>query len=177
MQLANLLTFGFRKWRQSMGDIFTRVVISKTHGLIKVQYDKIFHKKLKEYKFRVSKQGNTFYVNCRDKTQKSYRLHYLVTGLRFVDHIDGNGLNNCLSNLREANYSTNNKNSFKRKDAKYSKYKGVGFNVARNKWTARIQVDGKRITIGMFDLEIDAAKAYNDAAIKYHKEFAKVNKI
>lgn len=46
-----------------------------------------------------------------------------------------------------------------------------------NKWAARIMANGKRIFLGLFKKTVDAAKAYNDAAIKYHGEFAFLNKI
>ena len=57
-----------------------------------------------------------------------------------------------------------------------SGYKGVyrGYN---NKWRPRIRVKGKLLHLGDFDNLIDAAKAYNEAAIKYHGNYARPNKI
>jgi hypothetical protein len=44
-----------------------------------------------------------------------------------------------------------------------------------NRWRARIRVNGKRISLGLFKDEIEAAKAYDRAARKYHGEFASLN--
>jgi len=43
------------------------------------------------------------------------------------------------------------------------------------RWRARIRVNGKRIYLGSFKNEIDAAKAYDDAAQKHHAEYASLN--
>ena len=56
-----------------------------------------------------------------------------------------------------------------------SKYKGV--NRSHGSWAARIQIDGKRKTLGSFDTEADAALAYNEAARQCHGEFAYMNPV
>jgi hypothetical protein len=43
------------------------------------------------------------------------------------------------------------------------------------KWQAAINVDRKSIHLGYFNDEIEAAKCYDEAAKKYHKEFACLN--
>ena len=91
-----------------------------------------------------------------------------------VDHRDRNSLNDKIENLREANKSQNNKNTNSRKNTT-SKFLGV--HLAKNKfWVAQIGNDGKQIQLGRFKTEIEAAKAYNEAATKYHGEFANINK-
>jgi hypothetical protein len=57
----------------------------------------------------------------------------------------------------------------------YSKYKGVTFNKNRNKWTSSVFVNGKSIHVGTFTDEIEAAKAYDEAAKMYQGEFANLN--
>ena len=93
-----------------------------------------------------------------------------------IDHIDGNRLNNQKSNLRFANSSQNKCNRGARKDSK-SGIKGVSWHSQRNKWTVRIKIPyGKYLSLGLYDDKDVAAKVYNQAARKYHGEFAFVNK-
>lgn len=94
-----------------------------------------------------------------------------------IDHINGNTLDNRKCNLRICTKSENRRNSKKPKNAKTSKYKGVYFFKDSKKWRARIRVLDKLIDLGLHINEIDAAKAYNEAAIKYFGEFAKLNNI
>jgi len=91
-----------------------------------------------------------------------------------VDHINGNGLDNRKANLRPATRSQNACNIPKYKPSR-SKYKGLTWHKARRKWNARIRKNGKTYSLGYFDSQIPAAKAYDTAAKKLHKNFAKLN--
>jgi len=109
---------------------------------------------------------------------KSVLLHRLLLkpdASMFVDHKDRNGLNNQKSNLRICTRSQNSANRRSRLTKPTSKYLGVAFETDRQKWTARIRKDKVGIRLGGFETEIEAAKAYNDAALKYHGEFANLN--
>lgn len=90
------------------------------------------------------------------------------------DHVDRNPLNNNKSNLRPANYSQNGGNRTKQLGTT-SKYKGVYWDRASKKWHARIQLLGKRIQLGRYASEELAAKAYDDSAVLFFKEFANLN--
>jgi hypothetical protein len=90
-----------------------------------------------------------------------------------VDHIDGDGLNNCRGNLRLANHAQNGWNTEKRQGV----YKGVRFHKLANRWDARICVNRKKMYLGLFDTPEDAAIAYNHAAQKHFGEFARFNDI
>ena len=92
-----------------------------------------------------------------------------------VDHINGDTLDNRKSNLRNCNNTQNSQNTPKPKGKYSSKYKGVCYKSSTKKWRAYITVNKKPIELGSFKEERDAAKAYNKAAIKYHKEFANIN--
>jgi hypothetical protein len=92
-----------------------------------------------------------------------------------VDHRNGDGLDNRRSNLRLATHSQNQCNKLKIKTKATSKYVGVNFDKSRGQWAARIRHNNKEIWLGRFDSEIDAARAYDQAAMKYHGEFARLN--
>ncbi|RZL19918.1 MAG: hypothetical protein EOO89_01875 [Pedobacter sp.] len=87
----------------------------------------------------------------------------------FVDHIDGNGLNNNVSNLRWATKQENDRN---RKLSKHNKLgiKGVSHRKS-GKYRARIKVNGVEIYLGTYELLEDAIKARQKASQELFKEF------
>ena len=92
------------------------------------------------------------------------------------DHINGVKLDNRKANLRPATVSQNLFNCSKRRPAEScSKYKGLEWDRIQRKWKARIQVNRRKIYLGSFTEEIDAAKAYDTAAKKHHGVFASLN--
>ncbi|WP_412102526.1 HNH endonuclease [Paenibacillus alvei] len=95
-----------------------------------------------------------------------------------VDHINGDPLDNRRENLRVATRNENCRNRRRRKRYKY-RFKGVTYDKDKvvNKWRARISYEGKRHCLGYFYTETEAAKAYNEAAIRLHGEFASLNVI
>jgi hypothetical protein len=93
---------------------------------------------------------------------------------RFVDHKNCDSLDNRKSNLRLATRAENNCNRRKIKNTT-SRFIGVNFYKPTSNWDCRITYQGKRIRLGKFDNEIDAAMAYDAAAKKYHGEFARLN--
>jgi len=134
-----------------------------------------------------NKIQTTFYAQRRvRKNNKSVLIfmHTLilkrklgVTALNGItDHKNGNGLDNRRKNLRVATYSQNCANVGKKKKNATSQYKGVCFEKSCDRWRARIKHNYKMISLGCFDTEIEAAIAYNKAALKIFKEFAFLNK-
>lgn len=93
-----------------------------------------------------------------------------------VDHINGNRLDNRKCNLRLATRRQNQWNKRKRKHCS-SEFKGVCWHNQNKCWRARIKFYGKEIALGCFSSEIEAAKAYNEAAKKYFGDFALLNDI
>ncbi|MGA2914588.1 MAG: AP2/ERF family transcription factor [Sedimentisphaerales bacterium] len=93
---------------------------------------------------------------------------------RIVDHRNGDGLDNRRANLRLATHSQNccNKRITKKGT---SKYRGVSIEKGSKKWRATIYYNKINIPLGFFENEQDAARAYDNAAKKYHGEFAVLN--
>jgi hypothetical protein len=91
------------------------------------------------------------------------------------DHKNRNGLDNRMANLRPATVSQNLCNRAKRKTKTRSKYKGLEWDKNQRKWKARIQLNNKKINLGSFSNEIDAAKAYDKKAKELFREFACLN--
>lgn len=109
----------------------------------------------------------------------SVYLHNVVMGEidkngKVVDHINGDKLDNRRSNLRLITRQQNNMNRGANKVRKDTHYKGVILHES-GKWQARIGIDGKKVYLGYFKTPEDAARAYNDAALKHHGEYAKLN--
>jgi len=127
-----------------------------------------------QYKWHAKKGYNKFYAGRSVGTYGKQLMHTLITGFAQVDHVNGDGLDNTRANLRPATTSQNAANRQKR-SGRSSKYKGVVFRKDRKKWIARIQVDGRRINIGLFENEMVAAKAYDDKAIQHFGEYAVLN--
>lgn len=126
-----------------------------------------------------SKTRKTLYAEAHDGKNKRLRMHRLIMGNPdglFVDHIDGNGMDNRKENLRVCTASQNSMNR-----AAVSKnvfgYKGVEKNGKSMRFSARIKVGGVRYYLGSFKTPKEAAEAYNEAAKKHHGEFAKLNEI
>jgi hypothetical protein len=111
------------------------------------------------------------------KSSKLLSMHRFIcnppAGL-LIDHINCNGLDNRRDNLRPATHSQNNCNRPKRRNTT-SRFVGVHFAKKMNKWAAQIKHKGGKQWLGYFDNEIDAAKAFDAAAKKYHGEFARLN--
>ncbi len=119
-----------------------------------------------------------------DKVKKAHKIHTLVAnnhidnpnGYKCVDHIDHDKTNNCVTNLRWCSPTQNSMNKSKQANTT-STYKGVGWHKQAQKWCAQISVNGKPKHLGYFTNEIQAAVAYNNAAICHYAEFACLNVI
>lgn len=84
-----------------------------------------------------------------------------------VDHINGQRDDNRLSNLREAEKFENQQN--RPMDPKNtSGFPGVSVSKRDGKFRADIQLQGKHVFLGLFDLAVDASDAYRTAKAKYH---------
>jgi hypothetical protein len=131
---------------------------------------------------KTDKQGMIYarrkYPPTGDGVQRYQLMHSLITGLSYVDHIDRDGLNNQRSNLRTASHAQNMQN--RRWAAGSSQYKGVCWHRRIGKWQAYTAVsqpggNGRKIHLGYFQNEEEAARAYDAAARERFGEFAYLN--
>lgn len=89
----------------------------------------------------------------------------------FVDHKDGDTTNNRIDNLRLSTHSENSRNKPISSRNK-SGCVGVGWNKRKNRWAAEINVNNKRIRLGLYKDYNEAVAARRKAEPKHHGEFA-----
>jgi HNH endonuclease/AP2 domain len=91
-----------------------------------------------------------------------------------IDHINCERDDNRWVNLRAATREENQRNT-RGKRGSSSLYLGVCWSACGKRWVAQINAEGKKKHLGRFHSEVEAAKAYDAAAAKYHGEFARLN--
>lgn len=111
------------------------------------------------------------------KRVKAIPMHRMVIGAadgRWIDHADGNSLNNQRGNLRYASRSENYRNSGPRNTI--SGYKGVYGKRGVELFTVLISTDDGMLRVKKkFVSKEDAAREYDRLALKYHGKFARLN--
>lgn len=136
--------------------------------------------RISQYKWRAQKTVRSYNaVRVKTVKNKSIAIYMHREILRpcdglMVDHINHDGLDNRRENLRLASAAENNCNR-RGPLGKSSRYKGVTRTKRGKPWRATITVGKRRIHLGRYDSEIEAARAYDAAARKYHGEFACLN--
>jgi AP2 domain len=136
-------------------------------------------------------------TRCTDPEQPSFK-YYGERGITVCDRWQGEqGFENFLADMGErpqrttldrkkvnGNYEPSNcrwasaavqDHNRRKMENTFSQFRGVHKN--REKFKAVISINRKRMHLGTFDFEIDAAKAYNEAALKHYGEFACLNEI
>ncbi len=130
-----------------------------------------------KYTAFLSKDGYAYIIVNENGKSRNRLLSRFIMGAKkgeIVDHINHDTLDNRKSNLRICTPLQSARNRRGHSDSKsgligVSRYKG-------KTWRARIFCD-KEIYLGYFKDKYEAAKAYNEAAVKYFGEFACLNKI
>jgi hypothetical protein len=140
------------------------------------------YEELAKYKWYATRNKKGIYAVRMVKAKKGSRVRQKVVRMhrvvlkppegKFIDHINHNGLDNRIANLRVATPQQNLWNTRKRKCNCSSKYKGVSRSKSKKKWRARINFNGRGIFIGYFDIESAAAMAYDAKAKELFGEYA-----
>ena len=149
----------------SIQEIVNRFVYCPESGVVS-------HRATRVQAGKVSNNHKTSYlrISVNGKQLMAHRiiwaLHYGEWPKGQIDHIDGNGLNNRLSNLRDVSHSENQRNQRLHSRNK-SGYRGVSLDRRTGKWQAHIWSNGKRIYLGRFDTALAAGEARTAAEAKY----------
>jgi hypothetical protein len=107
------------------------------------------------------------YIQLQGRKYAAHRLIWYIEHGSFpphdIDHIDGNKLNNKITNLREATRKQNCENKGAQKNNKLG-IRGVSYNQRLRKYVAQIQHNGINQYIGLYTDPQEASKAYEEVA-------------
>ena len=136
--------------------------------------DEYWHE-LTLYKWRMTDSDDGYAKGIVDNND--VRMHIFIMAKKHknldrVDHINHNRLDNRMSNLRSVSAKINNHNRKKKKGCS-SEY--IGVYKTGSKWGACITINGKTKNLGSFEVEKEAAQAYNNEAKNEFKEYANLN--
>lgn len=132
--------------------------------------DEDIYYELTKYTWRLSSFGYVINNTCGNLHR--HILNY--SGQDVVDHINSNPLDNRKCNLRIVTQQQNTMNKSAQKNGS-SKYIGVRFHKKSNKWESNIYVNNKNKYLGLYETEIEAAKARDSATKEYFGEYGKLN--
>ena len=130
----------------------------------------------------ITKEGKVYAAGWKHMPPGRFfvHLHRLITNAQpgeIIDHADRDTLNCRRSNLRRATRQQNSLNKGPNRKPGTSKYKGVFLCRRTGRFRARVSLNRKRIYLGYFESELDAARAYNAKAAELFGEFAYLNPI
>ena len=118
------------------------------------------------------------YKWCRDKNgyvknSKQQYLHRIILNKynQYIDHIDGNKLDNRRSNLRACSNANNLKNRVNLPSNNTSGIIRVRFRKDRNKWYAELQADRITHRLGSYITKEEAIKARLEGELKYFGKY------
>ena len=121
----------------------------------------------------LDRDGRAYACGGGESKQRLHRLIMNAPEGKCVDHINGDTLLNIRENLRICTNAENCRNQKPRNGS--SVYQGVVWHNQSGKWRARIMLNYKRTSLGLFDDEIEAALAYDVAARELYGAFARLN--
>jgi hypothetical protein len=130
---------------------------------------------LMQWKWRLNSKGyaiRSYYVDYQEIVLNMHRVILDAQRGQFVDHIDGNRLNNTRANLR---FVTQQQNLEYRRVFSSSKTGLKGVSRRGNHWQARIGYNKQIIHLGYYPQIESAAHAYDAAALKLFGDYALLN--
>lgn len=144
-----------------------------------ISFDEEDHKLIASHTWRLKKSGDKLYVSTpiylgkidgKFKWKHVY-LHRLIMSAgkgQYVDHKNGDTLDNRKENLR---ICTNQQNCFNQKIRKNNKTGVKGVRLVKGKYIAQININKKSTYLGQFDSIDEAAECYKAKAKQLHQEF------
>jgi hypothetical protein len=134
------------------------------------------------YNWAVEVRPNTCYASSnlgQGRNAQRVRLHRFIltppTDMQ-VDHINRNGLDCRKENMRLTDWTGNGRNIIQPQGEGGTGYRGVYKHHYSERWIARIRDNtGRKLHLGTFESPELAAVAYDEAALRYHGEFAVLN--
>lgn len=125
--------------------------------------------------WKVDRKGYARHPVRANGTRGSVYLHRFILGLPkhspYVDHVNGDPLDNRRCNLRAANPGENSRNTRTPK-TNTSGVKGVSWNSRRGEWEAYVGLNGKKKNLGWFKCKLGATIVVCRARETMHGEFA-----
>ncbi len=118
--------------------------------------------------------GGSSYA-CNNRKEYLHRVLMNPNIDKMVDHVNGNGLDCRRSNMRLCIRQENHRN-LRKSTNNTSGFKGVCFDITRNKWKASIGHERKKIHIGYFNSKEEAAINYDKKSSEIFGNFACTNK-
>lgn len=116
--------------------------------------------------------GKRYYRTKITGDRSEFLVHRIIFKMVYgsdpesIDHIDGNGLNNSILNLRECSHVENHQNR-RLSENNTSGHIGVSRSRDKKRWRARIRVNGKDVALGEFKDINDAIAVRKGAEITY----------
>lgn len=121
---------------------------------------------------RTHKNGKSYwYITINDKEYLAHRMAWLYEygklPDRHIDHLDGDGTNNRILNLRDVDISDNAKNS-KLYSTSKTGVNGVTIHGQNGKYVSKIQADNITHSLGCYDDFFEACCARKSAERKFN---------
>lgn len=145
-----------------------------TQGRFALVDNEDYHK-LSKFKWFAMKSKRRFYaarkIRVSKGKQRTFFIHQAILGdppptLKRLDinHKDGNGLNNRRKNLEWATRAINMRSKIRKAIGTTSVFRGVSFNRATDSWRASVWDADHHYHIGLFEIEQEAAEAFDERA-------------